>query len=312
MDAAAFTAILDVSAPVLLLIVVGAFLRLRGSIDDAFISSGSRFVFAVGMPTLLFFSMQGAHFDQLISWHMPAYFALSILMTFGFAWWIAARIDLPHRARGAFIQVAFRGNTGVLSFALVVNMFGDEGMVIGGIMASITSIFFNILAELVFSRYQNNQDFRYGSLVKTIVRNPMILGVVAGITANVVDLPVPSQVVATGKYLGGVTLPLALLCVGASLARSRFSLSKAMSLAIAIKTFISPVFFTCLAAFIGFSHHELLYLFLFLGSPVAASAYVVAVSHGDDGRETANAIATSTLLSAIILLFFAPLLLAWL
>lgn len=310
MEATAFTAILDVSIPVLLLIVVGAFLRNRGVIDDSFIASGSRFVFAVGMPTLLFFSMLGASPSNLMSWQMPLFFAAGILLTFGFAWWLSGRAKVPEYERGIFIQIAFRGNTGVFSLALVVNMFGDEGVVIGGVLASITSVMFNVLAEIALSRYQKDYTISHKALFGTIVRNPMIVGVVAGIIVNLIGLPIPSQVVTAGKYLGSVTLPLALLCVGGSLATSRFVLARHISLAIAVKVFISPVALTCLAALLGFSEREQLYLFLFFGAPVAASAYVVSVAHGSDGKETANAIATSTLVGSLVIVFIAPVLLA--
>lgn len=306
METTAFTAILDVSAPVLILILVGTFLRKRRIIDDGFISSGSRFVFAVGMPTLLFFSMLGADPGSIMGWQMPAFFALGIVITFSFAWWVASRLTMPNHERGVFIQMAFRGNTGVFSLALVVNMFGEEGVVIGGVFASITSIMFNILAELALSRYQQHSTFSYRALLRSIVTNPMILGVVAGITVNYLNIPIPKQIVTAGKYLGSVTLPLALLCVGASLATSAFVLTRTTSIAMFIKIFVSPVVLTMVAMLIGFNQHELLYLFLFFGAPVAASAYVVSIAHGSDGKQTANAIATSTLVASMIILFIVP------
>ena len=310
MEPTAFSAILDVSIPVLLLILVGAFLRNRRVIDDSFIAAGSRFVFAVGMPTLLFFSMLGASPSNLMSWQMPLFFAVGILLTFGFAWWLSGCVKVPEHERGIFIQIAFRGNTGVFSLALVVNMFGDEGVVIGGVLASITSVMFNVLAEIALSRFQKDHTISHKALLGTIVRNPMIIGVVAGIIVNFIGLPIPSQVVTTGKYLGSVTLPLALLCIGGSLATSRFILPRRISLAIAVKVFLSPVILTCLAALLGFSEHEQLYLFLFFGAPVAASAYVVSVAHGSDGKVTANAIATSTLVGSLVIVFITPVLLA--
>ncbi|MFD1383056.1 AEC family transporter [Rhodanobacter aciditrophus] len=306
MDASAFTAILDVSAPVLLLIAVGTFLRKRRIIDDSFISSGSRFVFMVGMPTLLFFSMLGASPGDVMSWQLPVYFFVGIMVTFGFAWWASGRIHLPENERGHFIQMAFRGNTGVFSLALVVNMFGDEGVVIGGVLASITSVTFNVLAETAFARFQDDRKLDIKVLLKTIATNPMIVGVAAGILVNLIGLPVPSQVVSAGKYLGGVTLPLALLCIGGSLATSRFSMSKQTTFAMGIKVFISPIVLTIGASLLGFSQHEQLYLFLFFGAPIAASAYVVSVAHGSNGKETANAIATSTLIGSAVLVLIGP------
>jgi malate permease and related proteins len=51
----------------------------------------------------------------------------------------------------------------------------------------------------------------------------------------------------------------------------------------------------------------LLFLFIFLAAPTAASAYVTAVAKGDDGKSTANAIASTTLVSSVVIVVGIPL-----
>tara|TARA_R110001583_G_scaffold178618_1_gene334606 strand:+ start:151 stop:429 length:279 start_codon:yes stop_codon:yes gene_type:complete len=74
--------ILDVAAPVLLMIALGAFLRRIQLINDSFIHVSSRFVFMVSMPALFFFGMMENNLSGLISANLAVYFTASIVLTF--------------------------------------------------------------------------------------------------------------------------------------------------------------------------------------------------------------------------------------
>ena len=102
--------ILDVAAPVLLMIAMGAFLRRIQLINDGFILISSRFVFQVSMPAMFFFGMLGNNLNGLISVDLAAYFIVSIVLTFLLSWLLAVKLDVPERQRGVFVQIAFRGN----------------------------------------------------------------------------------------------------------------------------------------------------------------------------------------------------------
>lgn len=297
--------ILDVAAPVLLMVAMGGFLRRIKLINDDFILVSSRLVFKVCMPTLLFLGLYSNNLSGLIRINFALYFVFSIFLTFLLAWFFAIRISLPSAQRGVFVQIAFRGNCGVFSLALAVNMFGQEGVAIGGVMSGLSVLLFNILAEVILTRYSDGA-LRIRSMLKNMAQNPLILAIVLGVLANVCALQLPAFIVKTGSLIGGVTLPLALVCIGGALATSGLRLPRFFSFAILSKVLISPFLFTFIAFWLGFTQKELLYLFLFLSAPTAASAYVSAVSKGDDGRSTANAIASSTLISSVIIVICVP------
>lgn len=303
------TVILDVAAPVLLMIAVGAFLRRIQLLNDDFILISSRFVFKVSMPTLLFLGMLSNNLNGLISLDFALYFALSIFLTFLFAWFLAVKLSLPMLQRGVFVQIAFRGNCGIFSLALVVNMFGPEGVAIGGIMAGLSIFMFNILAEIILTRYSKGH-LHLAPLLKNLLKNPLILGIVLGTVANLIGLKLPLFVLKTAHLVGNLSLPLALICIGGALVTSGWTLPKRFPIALACKVVVSPVLFTLAAFLLGFSQKELLFLFVFLAAPTAASAYVTAVAKGDDGKSTANAIATSTLFSSVVVVVCIPMIVA--
>ena len=297
--------ILQVAAPVLLMIAMGALLRRTQLINDDFILVSSRFVFKVSMPALFFFGMLGNNLNGLISVNLAAYFIAAIVLTFLLTWFLAVRLNLPERQRGVFVQIAFRGNCGIFSVALAVNMFGQEGVALGGVMSGLSVLLFNVLAEVILTRYSHGK-LQLVPVLKSLLKNPLILGIVLGVLANLVSLKLPAFMMKTGLLVGGLSLPLALICIGGSLVTSGFTLPKHFSLAILCKVALSPILFTGLAYMLGFSQKELLFLFIFLAAPTAASAYVTAVAKGDDGKSTANAIATTTLVSSAVIIVCIP------
>lgn len=297
--------ILDVAAPVLLMIAMGAFLRRIQLINDGFILISSRFVFQVSMPALFFFGMLGNNLSGLISANLAAYFLAAITLTFLFAWFIAVKLDVPERQRGVFVQIAFRGNCGIFSVALVVNMFGQEGVALGGVMSGLSVFLFNILAEVILTRYSHGK-LQLVTVLKSLLKNPLVLSIVLGVAANIIGLKLPVFVVKTGSLIGGLSLPLALICIGGSLVTSGFTLPKHFPMALLSKVALSPILFTALGYLLGFNQKELLFLFIFLAAPTAASAYVTAVAKGDDGKSTANAIATTTLVSSVVIVVGIP------
>ena len=301
--------ILNVAAPVLLMILMGALLRRVQLINDDFILISSRFVFKVSMPVLFFFGMLGNNLNGLISINLAAYFIASIILTFLMSWLLAVKLELPERQRGVFVQIAFRGNCGIFSVALVVNMFGQEGVALGGVMSGLSVLLFNVLAEVILTRYRHDK-LQLVPVLKSLLKNPLILGIVLGVIANLVSLSIPDFVVKTGTLVGGLSLPLALVCIGGSLATSGFTLPKYFSLALLCKVALSPIIFTTLGHFLGFSQKELLFLFIFLAAPTAASAYVTAIAQGDDGKSTANAIATTTLVSSVVIIVGIPIIIS--
>ncbi|TYL48935.1 AEC family transporter [Marinomonas sp. IMCC 4694] len=297
--------ILDVAAPVLLMIAIGAFLRRIQLINDGFILISSRFVFQVSMPALFFFGMLGSNLSGLISVNLAVYFIASILLTFLFSWLLAVKLGVAERQRGIFVQIAFRGNCGIFSVALVVNMFGPEGVALGGVMSGLSVLLFNVLAEIILTRYSKG-SLRLVPVLKSLLKNALIMSIVLGVVANLAAVTLPTFMVKTGSLVGGLSLPLALICIGGSLATSGFSLHKHVSIAVLCKVALSPIFFTMLGYYLGFGQKELLFLFVFLAAPTAASAYVTAVAKGDDGKSTANAIACSTLISSVVIVLFVP------
>ncbi len=124
------------------------------------------------------------------------------------------------RERGVFVQGGFRANTAIVGLAFAMTAYGAEGVAIGSMYLTVTVILFNTLSVITLTRsLQAGQGGKISklSLLRGIVTNPLIIGLVCGLLFAQTALSLPQVIVQTGSYISALALPLALLCTGASL-----------------------------------------------------------------------------------------------
>ncbi|HEX4843398.1 MAG TPA: AEC family transporter [Limnobacter sp.] len=289
--------ILGVTAPVFAMVFMGLVLRRVQLINDSFIQTASTLTYKATMPTLFFLSIWQADLQRAFNAKLVLYFCMATLIGFAASWWWA-RHAVQREQRGVFVQGAFRGNCGVVSFALVASYYGDYGLSVGGVLVGFTILLFNVLSVLILSVYSPTLKFSPAMVGKELTRNPLIIAVVLGMLASAVGLYIPQWMLKSAEYFAGLTLPLALICVGGTLSLAGVKASgKAAIQSSFIKVAALPVL-ACTAAWaLGFAGPELVVLWMFFASPTAAASFAMAVAAGGDGRLAANIIALTTLVS---------------
>ena len=285
---------LEITSPVVLLVLLGVWLRRSGAIDASFISMASRLVFSVSLPVLMFMAIVNAENDgkghsALIMFSLGAgagAFAVAA---------VAARVfAIPVVSRGAFVQASFRSNLGIVGLALCLNAYPLEGAVLGAIVLAVVTPLYNLLSVWVLASTSGNVRWR-DQLVE-VLKNPLIIAIVAAAVVRWTGYQPGPVIQKTGTALGAMTLPLALIGIGGSLSASAVRASRRGTLlAVMLKLVILPVLIVAAAIGMGFRGAELMVLALMFSSPTAAAAFVMAVSMKADGQLTANVIALSTL-----------------
>lgn len=116
--------------------------------------------------------------------------------------------------------------------------------------------------------------------------------------ASAIKLYIPDWLLKSGQYFAGLTLPLALICVGGTLSLAGVKASGIAAIqSSAIKVAILPVLACAAAWALGIEDRELVILWMFFASPTAAASFAMAVAAGGDGKLAANIIALTTLVS---------------
>lgn len=288
---------LDVTLPISLIIGLGIFLKRKCWITDEFAKTGSELVFNLTLPCLLFVNIATTNLTD----HFPTLLIVfaGCVMTCAFIifHFVAYGIVNKH-ARGAFVQGACRGNMAIIGLALSVNAFGNSALAIASMYLAVLVVPLNILSILTLYYHQEKTPSAK-EVAHTVLTNPLAIAISLAIIVALLPIQVPKLVLDTGNYLARMTLPLALLCVGATIRLHEFRSSSILYWAISSKIIFIPVIATALGFYFGLRGEELGVLFMMTAAPTAAAAYPMVRSIGGDYHLTAAIIAGSTLMSIV-------------
>ena len=146
--------------PIILLILLGYFLKRFKFLNDNFVKIGNKFVFKICLPCMLFINI----YDKMnsfadIRWDVVLYSVIAIVVIFGLGLVTAVLTTKKKNRRGVILQCSFRSNFAIIGLSLVANLNGDEGL--AGIISAFSIPVFNILAVIalsVFSEEEKSQS----------------------------------------------------------------------------------------------------------------------------------------------------------
>lgn len=294
-----FFGTLEVTLPVFAMVFVGIGLKRIGWIDHHFVNIASSLVFKATMPTLIFLSLIKADLDVALNPRLLAFFALATLASFALSWaWAVWRV--PFADRGVYVQGAFRGNCGIVGLALAASMYGDYGLSAGGLLLGVVILSYNALSVVVLSAYRPGQSADWQRVMKHVVRNPLIISVLMALPFTWWSITLPGWLMTSGEYFASLTLPLALICIGATLSIGALrDDSRTATSASLLKMVTLPLLGTAAAWLVGFEGPELGLLFLFFACPSAAASFVMVKAMGGNAKLAANIIAITTLVASV-------------
>ncbi|MDR6678135.1 AEC family transporter [Pseudomonas oryzihabitans] len=285
----------NVTAPVFALVLLGCLLKRLGWIDTAFVNTASSLVFRATMPTLLFLGIIKADLGEALQPLLLGYFALATVTSFLLVWcWAIWRC--PHADRGVYVQGAFRGNCGIVGLALAATQYGDYGLSVGGILAGMVILFYNVLSTIVLALYSPHLQANWRTILRSILGNPLIIGILVAIPFAYWQWQLPRWLESSARYFAGLTLPLALMCIGATLSLAALRESSRLALGASLwKIVWIPLLGVLGALALGIQGPALGILFLYLGCPTAASSFVMARAAGGNAQLAAAIVVISTL-----------------
>ncbi len=286
---------LSVTGPIFILLALGVWLMQRKALNDAFVEVGSRLVFTLALPSLLFVSIAKTEIGAAANLQLIVYAMLAMTLIFVVLEIIAQWTIKPAQDRGVVVQGAFRSNMGIIGLAYCVNAYGDKALGASSLYLGLMTILFNIFAVITLSRSLHHSKGLMG-IVRGIVSNPLIIAIVLALPFALWKIPVPDMVLKAGKTIADMTLPLALLCTGASLDfhTMRQEMTNTL-LATFSKLVVVPLLFTAGGWWFGFRGIDLGILLLMSSAPTAAASYVMARAMGGNGTLAANTVALTTL-----------------
>jgi len=294
---------LSVTVPTFLLICLGIFLKRVGIINNDFAQIGSELVFKVTLPCLLFVNLVQVSFESPPI-TLVVYALLSTLTAFLILELVIAP-RLVKEDRSAFVQGAFRSNMGLIGLAYCINAYGDGILAIASVYLATVTILYIILSMITLTRHQiyEGKAPTLSRTLKGIVLNPIILSISIAIALSLLSFTPPRFLLESMEYIGSMSLPLALLCIGASIRWRDFRVSANLYWTSLAKLFLVPGFITLGGILIGLRGEPLGVLYLLSSAPSATAGYAMLRAIGGNYHLGAAIIATTSLGSVVAITF---------
>lgn len=303
-------------APIVLMVVIGYFLKRIGWMDESFAKKANKLVFRAFMPVMLFIKIYNIHDLSGMDLGFIGYGAIAILVIFALAI-PASMIVTKHKdRRGVLVQAAFRSGYSLIGIPVAESLFGEAGAVAATLLSTIAIPMFNVLAVICLSSLGENGGEKPSvkKIILDIIKNPLILGIAAAVIAIVIR----SIFVEVGisfrlsnitplfnvlQYLSNLAIPLALLVLGAQFEFSAVaSLKREIIFGTVVRTVVVPAVTIGIAYFFmrdRFSPAHFATFVAAFATPVAVPSVPMVQEMGGDVTLAGQLVVWSTLVSAL-------------
>lgn len=301
--------IVETLAPLILLIALGAGLAHIKFLGPVFMADLNKLAFWIALPALLFTSATHAgEPGSQLGWLLAVVFGGTILITL-IAFAVSFALRMPGNVRGTLMQSAFRGNLAyiglpVLAYSFTAMPMADAkpALATAVVVMVLTMASYNILAVIVLQMSQHTGNVSVPRLARLIATNPLLIAGILGLIVPLLNIHLPKFVNSALQSLGSAAVPIALLCIGGSLAitplKGRVSW---ICTAAALKVLLLPLLVYGLCRLTGLGPAETRIALVLTSCPTAAAAFVMAKEMGGDTALASGSIALSTVLSGISL-----------
>ena len=265
----------------LVLLLAGTGLRLTGVLDDARTERLNDLAYYVALPALIFVSTYDRAIGELVSPALLGGLLFVVFATVGVAW-VVHRDRAGRRRQSVAIVQSYHSNLGYLGLPLVAATFGGDVTAVASVVLGVVSLTQIPLTVVVLTAI-NEADASATEELWRLATNPVLVTLVAGLAVGSLGLAVPGTATAALDAAGTLALPIALLCVGASLQVDLPDVDVgATSAVVALKIGCMPALAWVTFSVLGVDTATFTAAVVMLGTPTAVSTYVFANELGGD------------------------------
>lgn len=289
-------ALLGRLAGLLVLLLVGTGLRQAGILNAERTATLNSAAYYGALPALVFTATYDRDIAAIIT---PALF-VGVLAVFGSTAalaWVVTRQQTDATRRSVAVVQSYHSNLGYLGLPLVAATFDAEVTAVASVVLGIASLTqVPITIGLLVTSTDATTTVR--TQARRIATNPVLLALVSGMAIGSVGLAVPPAATVVLDALAALALPLALLCVGASLEVEGSSLDyRATGSVVGLKLVAMPALAWLAFSALGVDAATFTAGVVMLGMPSAVSTYVFATELGGDSRFASVNVFVTTLAS---------------
>ncbi len=288
--------------PIFILVIIGYLLKRFNFITDGFCEVAEKVVFKIALPIMLFQEVAGSSMDVIGDMSLITFCVITVTASFALTTILSLACIKDVSKRGAFIQGMCRSNFAILGVPIADNMFGEAGTQIIAIVMPFVILMFNSYSVIILSLFSSDAEKKLNKksvlgILKNIVTNPLIIGVVLGLPFMFFGWEMPVIADKSLTYLKNLCTPLALMSLGANFKPADMKGRVGYAIVSALgKTVLLPGIMVTLAALLGFRGPSLGVVLVLFGAPTAVSSYIMAKKMKNDGELAAQILLLTTML----------------
>ena len=298
--------------PIILMIVVGYFMKRIGLIKPDMALKLNTLVFRVFLPVMLFLNVYKIQNFNEIDFSFVLYAIGITVLLFAIGIPVMHVLFKENRQRSVMLQGIFRANYALVGIPLAESLFGSEGSIMASLLSAFIVPIFNILAVICLTIYSaGDKKPSIKGVLKGIAKNPLIQGIFCGLVAlgiraifvkfnigfRISDI---TPVYKTLQNLSSIATPLSLLVLGARFEISAIPhLKKHIIIGVINRVVIVPFIGISLALALNrFTGAQFASFIACFCTPVAVSSVPMSQEMGADADLMGQIVVWTTLFSA--------------
>ena len=296
-----FLIALNCVTPMFLTLCVGILLRASKIVPEEAFHHLSQISFHAFLPCLMFSNLYSADLSGTGHASIFVYLQAWVVVWFLLCTAVCNKLEPDLRRRGAYIQSGYRTNIAVVGVSLAQSMMGSSGVALMSMAVGLVVPTYNTLAVITLESCRGRRADPV-HILKSILRNPLIIGCALGGLCLGLHIPLPGSVVKAVSSVGNAGSVTTLVALGASLKLGgmRHNLAAIVRCS-AVRLVLAPLCALVPAILLGFRGDALGVVLVCIASPVASTAYPMALAYDSDHEFTAQMVVTTSLICTLTL-----------
>lgn len=306
------SSLLQTTAFVFGLVALGYFSGVSGYLKSELGDALAEFCIAVALPLLLFRTMVNADFAGAAPWLLWAVYFCAVAIAWTSGQLVTGKVFGRDRRASIVGGVASAfSNLLLLGVPFVLGTFGKEAFTILSLLISIHLPVMMAVSMVQFewadrgTRPPTGPARLAAIFLRNLLRNPLIVGILAGVAWRITGLALPDVAVRLTDALADVAAPIALFAIGLSLRKYGISGNVRPAFAVtAIKLLVMPAAALVFAVLFGLPPLTAKVAVIAASLPAGVNSFLIASQFGTGHALASNTITLSTAFAVLTTAFW--------
>ncbi len=299
----------NVVLPLLVYMVLGFLFNKLNWLSEVTVNEMNKIAFRIFLAILIFLNSYNVDTDTIFTSKNLKLITLSVssvLITVFLAEIVCRKLKVSVPRKAVITQSTYRSNLALFGLSVSESIYGPGNSGTISMLMAILIPLFNVLAAIIFtSAKSENSKMPMSLILKSIVKNPLVIASISGITLSFLHFEIPALPMSILVSLSKVATPLSFILLGASLVfKNMMDDIVPIFFATFTKLIIVPLCVLTIAITFGVRNVELVALLGAFASPIAVASYTMAKEDDIAPDLAGEIVATTTVVSIFTIFLF--------